>query len=1504
MKTAHSLADIAKLTCPKCRKSFEATVWLIVDAVERPDLAAHAARGAIHKVPCPRCRTVGQIGAPLLVYLPDPPLPGMHMLLLPSQPDDEARTQAEFSWLADALRQRLGDEWQEAWHTGSIPLATPEFLAAALSEDPVRALRDFFVGMAEALRGEFLANGDLDSLREAIHAYEGAQVFMPPGSPDLAGLLNNRGRCRWMAYDVARDPADLDAAIADYEAALPLAPPGSPGLAALLINYGITLEDRFQRRSDPADLDAAIEANEKAVACTPHDTVQWPRNLNGLALSLHKRFVLAGDLADLQRSVALLRQAVAESPPGSSELPVLRTNLAYRLGDLEEATGDPAVRDQAIAAHRQALAAAGLDAADRLPLLDRLVQLLTGQLNAADTPEHLDDLIAAQRQLIQASDPTDPLYPGDLAALGSRLAQRYANTKSRADLDEGIAVCQEALARAPADMPTRYGALVNLGSLAAQRHLITGDPADLRLATESFDRARPLAAQVPPELAGQLFDLGMRWLERQAETNSPEDLEAALGCFRRAADLPDDDARTQAERLLMLGTAAGQHYQLLKQRVDLDESIAALEKASRLAPPDSELRGHALDQLARGLSVRYELAPAAGDLDAIIEACRRALDLLPETPAILSNLGTALRMRHLAQGNQQDLEEAVDHLLQAVKLDAADSPERPPHLNNLGNALYDLYARTGGLTYLDQAIGYWQAAVDLAPAASALQAARMNNLGDGLRTRFMHTHDPRDLERAIAFLRQAVAGAPAGSQERARHQINLGAALVTRHGETADSHDMADALAVLTEAYDLSQAHPAEHDAAAFTLGTAEYNAYLQDRSRARLDAAVTHLQQGIALASPGSPNLPNVLYYLGHARESRYRLNGEPADLKAAVDAFRDACRKGTLSQPSMVLAAGRSWANWAVERRAWSEAAEGYGFALEAVDELLSAQLLRREKENWIQDADRIALDAAHALIRCGDLAGAVVALERGRARLLAEAAEQTRRDLDNLPALGRADLLARYQQASQRMDALRRAAEKPPGASTGAPGSTDDAFARDMNDARDELAAAIAAIRQAPGYQDFFRPPTFAQVQSAIAPDPSEQGETAPARALIYLVARTAESFALVVHPPDAPVPVEVLPLDRLRQAELSERLQGPADVAALGGYLGAYDRWRLRPTDPEARRAWFTALDNMTRWLWDVLMGPVVEHLSSAPGFSPRDGEESGTAGVAALIPIGLLSLLPLHAAWIPAPEAPTGRRYALDALTFAYAPSARVLATARASAGRIQPASIAAVDNPDGSLNFSALEVDAILSYFPADRTTPLRGSDATRQAVLEQLARSAVLHFSTHGWAGWAQPLESGMLLARGQNLTLRDLLEMRLDHARLAVLSACETGVPGTALPDEVVSLPAGFMQAGVAGVVASLWSVNDRSTAMLMERFYRLWRKEGLAPAEALRAAQIWLRDTTNREMAEYFKQDVPALAGYRMPEAVAADLYVDRMLQADPNARQFAHPFWWAAFCLTGV
>jgi CHAT domain-containing protein len=90
-----------------------------------------------------------------------------------------------------------------------------------------------------------------------------------------------------------------------------------------------------------------------------------------------------------------------------------------------------------------------------------------------------------------------------------------------------------------------------------------------------------------------------------------------------------------------------------------------------------------------------------------------------------------------------------------------------------------------------------------------------------------------------------------------------------------------------------------------------------------------------------------------------------------------------------------------------------------------------------------------------------------------------------------------------------------------------------------------------------------------------------------------------------------------------------------------------------------------------------------------------------------------------------------------------------------------------------------------------------------------------------------------------------------------------------------------------------------------MLMARFYEGWRGEGLEPPEALRRAQLWLRETTNGERARYYKRFLPEFdrlsAG--LPVYVADALYKASVL-ARPDENDFAHPFYWAAFTYTGA
>ncbi|BAZ48475.1 WD-40 repeat-containing protein [Nostoc sp. NIES-4103] len=75
--------------------------------------------------------------------------------------------------------------------------------------------------------------------------------------------------------------------------------------------------------------------------------------------------------------------------------------------------------------------------------------------------------------------------------------------------------------------------------------------------------------------------------------------------------------------------------------------------------------------------------------------------------------------------------------------------------------------------------------------------------------------------------------------------------------------------------------------------------------------------------------------------------------------------------------------------------------------------------------------------------------------------------------------------------------------------------------------------------------------------------------------------------------------------------------------------------------------------------------------------------------------------------------------------------------------------------------------------------------------------------------------------------------------NAELVVLSACETG-QGKITGDGVIGLSRSLIAAGVPSVVVSLWSVDDKSTKLLMTEFYRQMQQNP-NKATALRQAML---------------------------------------------------------------
>ncbi len=178
----------------------------------------------------------------------------------------------------------------------------------------------------------------------------------------------------------------------------------------------------------------------------------------------------------------------------------------------------------------------------------------------------------------------------------------------------------------------------------------------------------------------------------------------------------------------------------------------------------------------------------------------------------------------------------------------------------------------------------------------------------------------------------------------------------------------------------------------------------------------------------------------------------------------------------------------------------------------------------------------------------------------------------------------------------------------------------------------------------------------------------------------------------------------------------------------------------------------------------------------------------------------------------------------------------------------------------------------------------LLGPDALSEALQAAARGASLVHLATHGFAARAErPYDSALALAMPKRtnapgdgfLSLDDLIRNwggRLKGCDLVVLSACDTQV-GVVLGESRVALSWGFFFAGADSVLVSLWKVDDRATALLMDRFYTNYvgsfeveRRAGsvvFAPgqameeAAALHEAKAWLANSSPEENKRRLKE-----------------------------------------------
>jgi tetratricopeptide (TPR) repeat protein len=174
---------------------------------------------------------------------------------------------------------------------------------------------------------------------------------------------------------------------------------------------------------------------------------------------------------------------------------------------------------------------------------------------------------------------------------------------------------------------------------------------------------------------------------------------------------------------------------------------------------------------------------------------------------------------------------------------------------------------------------------------------------------------------------------------------------------------------------------------------------------------------------------------------------------------------------------------------------------------------------------------------------------------------------------------------------------------------------------------------------------------------------------------------------------------------------------------------------------------------------------------------------------------------------------------------------------------------AASSNNFTRLPYSGLEARAVLEALGDRQAITLAGFDATPARVYSlPFEDLSVLHFATHALARQDSPEQSALYLSEyteagartaDSRITVAEITHGGL-RADVVVLSGCATGDGSELRGEGVLGLTYGFLANGSGAVVASLWPIEDASTARFMKEFYGAYRAKA-QPAEALRHAQL---------------------------------------------------------------
>ncbi|KDR70421.1 hypothetical protein GALMADRAFT_144721 [Galerina marginata CBS 339.88] len=745
-----------------------------------------------------------------------------------------------------------------------------------------------------------------------------------------------------------------------------------------------------------------------------------------------------------------------------------------------------------------------------------------------------------------------------------------------------------------------------------------------------------------------------------------------------------------------------------------------------------------------------------------------------------------------------------------------------------------IYKTTRDFTTEDKCVGIWKLKFDCDTFV----------LNRSFKFAYQSSGNLKDLDDAVLAQQEAVQSTPEGHEDMPDHLNNLGISLSGRFKHTGNLSDIDAAISAYQEAIRIADEEDPLLPLYLNNLGNAFSSRFERTSSLIDIRASVLAYRRAVELTPEESSWTAEYLNCLGSSLRQYFNQTADPFYREMAVSKYSLAAT-GLDGDPSERLDAAEHWAELSQNDDDPSQVLSAFDTAIRLVSQVAGLDQTIEMRHSNLASISHLSRTAATAALRFMRTDLAVEWLEQGRGLVWSQL-NNLRTPLDRLSVA--------YPVLTNEIKRISRALEDAGG--RGEPAlepiaeasivrkriGVDEEIHAHIKLAR-EWDQTLEKVRAIPEFEDFLQPLKLSSMVDHLP----NSGYVI----IINVHQDRCDALALQAGVHDL-CHIPLLDFSYAKADDLRNRLKDHLLDSGLR-MRGSDSATISRGMRYEGRTG--DVIKDVLRDLWILVVRPILDGIGQfVSNFHPIELDSFDLEIHAQKPPsdlsriwwcaTGPLAFLPIHAAGIyDGSTSSTLSDFAISS----YIPTVKTLIE-RVKTPRnadTKKAGLFMISQPDTPNQLpipgTTKEVRAIQRLLEKKgiRVLCLERASATVNHGIANMEKYSCVHFACHAFQNTEEPLKSGFILHDGR-VELATVIQKHSVGADLAFLSACQTSTGDEKLSEEAVHLAAGMLAAGYRGVVATMWSIQDKYGPKIAEDFYAnlIERPEGLGSDAAARA------------------------------------------------------------------